>query len=55
MKKWTKTADKEWDDEKSVDQDLWDEVKFSYKATTASTESTTTTTATDKTTTESKK
>lgn len=54
-KKWTKTADKEWDDEKSVDQDLWDEVKFSYKATTASTESTTTTTATDKTTTESKK
>lgn len=54
-KKWTKSADKEWDDEKSVDQDLWDEVKFSYKATTASTESTTTTTATDKTTTESKK
>ena len=53
-KKWTKAADKEWDDEKSVNQDLWDEVKFSYKATTASTESTTTT-ATEKATTESKK
>lgn len=34
-KKWTKDADKEWDDEKSVDQDLWDEVTFTYKATTA--------------------
>ena len=36
-KKWTKDADKEWDDEDSVDQDLWDEVEFTYKATTAKT------------------
>ena len=34
-KKWTKDADKEWDDEKSVNQKLWDEVEFTYKATTA--------------------
>lgn len=52
-KKWTKDADKEWDDEKSVDQDLWDEVTFEYKATTT-TSTTTTTTAESKTTTESK-
>ena len=45
-KKWTKSADKDWDDTKSVDQDLWKEVKFKYKATTASTEATSTTTAT---------
>ena len=31
-KKWTKDADKKWDDKKSVDQDLWKEVKFKYKA-----------------------
>ena len=43
-KKWTKSADKKWDDTKSVDQDLWKEVKFKYKATTASTTATTTTT-----------
>jgi foldase protein PrsA len=43
-KKWTKDADKKWDDKKSVDQDLWKEVKFKYKATTASTAATTTTT-----------
>ena len=49
-KKWTKEADKKWDDEKSVNQDLWKEVKFSYKATTASTTATT-----DATTTESSK
>ena len=53
-KKWTKDADKKWDDKKSVDQDLWKEVKFKYKATTASTaatsESTTTATSSSKTT-----
>ena len=53
-KKWTKSADKDWDDTKSVDQDLWKEVKFKYKATTASTaatsESTTTATSSSKTT-----
>lgn len=49
-KKWTKKADKEWDDSKSVDQDLWKEVKFSYKATTTATTQTqtSTTTATQK-------
>ena len=36
-KKWTKDADKDWDDEHPVDQDLWDEVEFTYKATTAKT------------------
>ena len=57
-KKWTKKADKEWDDTKSIDQDLWKEVTFKYKATTASTTATTTTTTaaskTTKTTTKSK-
>nr|WP_300209432.1 peptidyl-prolyl cis-trans isomerase [uncultured Anaerostipes sp.] len=33
-KKWTKDADKKWDDEDSVDQDLWDEVEFTYEAAT---------------------
>ena len=50
-KKWTKDADKKWDDKKSVDQDLWKEVKFKYKATTASTAATTTTTTAAKNTT----
>ena len=50
-KKWTKSADKDWDDTKSVDQDLWKEVKFKYKATTASTAATTTTTTAAKNTT----
>ena len=48
-KKWTKDADKKWDDKKSVDQDLWKEVKFKYKATTASTAATTTTSTSGKT------
>lgn len=60
--KWTKSADKEWDDDKSVDQDLWNKIKFEYSATTtASSETTTTasdgdatTTAKESTTTESK-
>ena len=50
-KKWTKDADKKWDDKKSVDQDLWKEVTFKYKATTASTAATTTTTTAAKNTT----
>ena len=50
-KKWTKDADKKWDDKKSVDQDLWKEVKFKYKAPTASTAATTTTTTAAKNTT----
>lgn len=42
---------KKWDDKKSVDQDLWKEVTFKYKATTASTAATTTTTTAAKNTT----
>lgn len=41
-KKWTKSADKEWDDDKSIDQDLWKKITFKY-TTTTSTETTTTT------------
>ena len=53
-KKWTKSADKDWDDTKSVDQDLWKEVKFKYTTTTASTTTTTTTTTAASKTTKSK-
>lgn len=55
-KKWTKDADKDWDDTDSVDQDLWKEVTFKYTApattttaaTTAADSKTTTTTAAEK-------
>ena len=57
-KKWTKDADKKWDDDKSIDQELWKKITFKYKATTTATEKTTTeatTTAKQKATTEKKK
>lgn len=57
-KKWTKDADKKWDDDKSINQKLWKKITFKYKVTTTATEKTTTeatTTAKQKATTEKKK
>lgn len=44
-KKWTNKYEKEWDESKDVDQDLWKQVTFKYKATTAASTAAATTTA----------